>query len=148
MKIQTIGIHSSLHPPRNEMLFETNRDLKIAVVDDQKKLSSVYSRGIEELGYRHVSIFNDGTSLLNTMTTQLLSFDVIIFDYQIPEMSGIEAAKIIREYKRDAKIIIATANGFVKLAAIAAGLSVLSKPFSARQLARCFEEENIKLMLA
>jgi CheY-like chemotaxis protein len=55
-------------------------------------------------------------------------------DYRIPEMNGIEAAKIIQRYKKDTKIILATAFASVKQEAEASGLPFLLKPFSAKQL--------------
>jgi len=125
------------------VLVEANRNLKIAVVDDQNELSEVYSRGIEKLGYQPPSIFNDGTSMVKALTRDRQSFDVIIMDYRIPEMSGIEAAKIIKRYKSDTKIIIATSNDFVKSEAIGAGLSFLLKPFSVEQLAECLERSRL-----
>jgi len=124
------------------MLVESNRNLKIAIVDDQNELSEVYSRGIENLGYSAPSIFNDGTSMVKALTRDRQSYDVIIMDYRIPEMSAIEAAKIIQRYKKDTRIIIATANDLVKLEAIGAGLSFLRKPFSMEQLAECLESPN------
>jgi len=127
---------------KNVMLVEANRNLKIAIVDDQEELSDVYSKGIEKLGYPPPSMFYNGTSMVKALTRDRQSFDVIIMDYQIPEMSGIEAAKIIQRYRKDTKIIIATANDFVKLEAIGAGLSFLLKPFSVEQLAKCLESPN------
>jgi DNA-binding NtrC family response regulator len=124
------------------MLVEPNRSLKIAVVDDQNELSTIYSRGIEALGYLPPSFFNDGTSMIKALTRDRKSYDVIIVDYHIPEMSGVEAAKIIHRYRKDARIIIATSNDFVKFEALEAGLLFLQKPFSAEQLAECLESPN------
>ena len=80
--------------------------------------------------------------MVKALSKDNLSYDVIIIDHQIPEMSGIEAALIIQRYKIDAKIIIATANDFVKLEAIGAGLSFLPKPFSMEQLAESLESSG------
>lgn len=125
------------------VLVEANRNLKIAVVDDQNELSEVYSRGIENLGYPPPAFFNDGTSMVRALTRERQPFDVIIMNYRIPEMSGIEAAKIIQRYKKDTKIIIATSNDFVKVEALGAGLSFLLKPFSVEQLAECLEGSRL-----
>jgi DNA-binding NtrC family response regulator len=124
------------------MLVEANRNLKIAIVDDQEELSDVYSTGIEKLGYPAPSMFYNGTSMVRALTRDRQSFDVIIMDYRIPEMSGIEAAKIIQRYRSETKIIIATANNFVRHEAIMAGFSFLQKPFSAEQLAECLGSPN------
>jgi CheY-like chemotaxis protein len=116
-----------------------NSSLKIAVVDDDRDLSYVYSKILESLGYPNPSIFKDGTSIVKALTVDRQFFDVIIMDYQMPEMNGIEAAKIIQRYQKDTKIIIATAFDAIKQDAAAAGLPLLLKPFSAKQLAKSIE---------
>ncbi len=124
------------------MLVEPNRNLKIAVVDDQNELSEAYSRGIENLGYPTPSFFYNGTSMVKALSRDRQSYDVIIIDYRIPEMSAVEAAKIIQRYRATTRIIIATGSDFVKLEAVGAGLSFLPKPFSMQQLAECLERSD------
>ena len=125
------------------MLAEVNRNLRIAIVDDQKELSFVYSQIIEQLGYQSPSIFNNGTSIVNALAKySRQSFDIVIMDYQMPEMDGIEAAKIIQRYRKDTKVILATALQSVKQEAREAGLPILLKPFSINQLAECLELRN------
>ena len=116
-----------------------NNNLKIAVVEDDKDLSIIYSKFIERLGYPNPSMFQDGTSIINALTRDRQSFDVIIMDYQIPEMNGIEAARIVQRYRKETKIILATGLASVEQDAIAAGLPLLMKPFSAEQLAKSLE---------
>ena len=116
-----------------------NNNLKIAVVDDNKDLSIVYSKIIERLGYPNPSIFKDGTSIVKALTRDRQSFDVIIMDYQMPEMNGIEAARILQRHRTETKIILATGLASVEQDAIAAGLRLIKKPFSAEQLAKSLE---------
>jgi CheY-like chemotaxis protein len=117
------------------MLVEANRNLKIAVVDEQIDIAKLYSNVIEKLGYPSPSIFNDGTSMVRALAENYQSFDVIIMDYLMPEMNGIEAAKIIRRYRKGTKIILATVSSTVEQEANELGIPVLSKPFSSDQLA-------------
>jgi DNA-binding NtrC family response regulator len=125
------------------MLAQANPNLQIAIIDDkEKELSRAYSRVIKELGYPSPSIFNDGRSMINALTRDGRSFDVVIIDYRIPEMSGIEAAKIIQRYRKEMKVIIATGNHFVRQEAIVAGLSFIPKRFSTDQLAECLDSRN------
>jgi CheY-like chemotaxis protein len=42
------------------------------------------------------------------------SFEVILMDYGMPEMNGIEAAKLIKRYRKDTQIVIVTGYDFVK----------------------------------
>ena len=122
---------------------EANNNLKIGVVDDDGDLSDAYSKAIVNLGYPSPSVFNDGTSIVKALIEDHQSFDVIIMDYRIPEMNGIEAAKIIQRYKKDTKIILATAFASVKQETEAAGLPFLLKPFSAKQLQDSLSKETL-----
>jgi CheY-like chemotaxis protein len=124
------------------MLAEANQNLKIAIVDDKKELSIVCSQVIEKLGYPSPSIFNTGTSIVNALTKDRQSFDIVIMDYQMPEMNGIEAAKIIQKYRKDTKIILATALHSIEHEAKKLGLPLLLKPFSIKQLAECLQLRN------
>jgi CheY-like chemotaxis protein len=56
----------------------------------------------------------------------------------MPEMNGIEAAKLIKRYRKDTKIVLATAYN-VKNQALDAGFSFLMKPFSIQEFAKCLE---------
>ncbi len=120
-------------------------NLKIAVVDDDRDMSEVYSRIIERLGYPQPSIFENGASIVKALTADRRSFDVILMDYQMAEMNGIEAAKIIQRNKKDTKIILATAFAPAEKEAIAAGLPFLLKPFSIRQLAESLSKQTLVL---
>lgn len=114
-------------------------DLRIAVVDDEPDLPALYSQVIEKLGYPSPSLFNDGTSIVKALTKDRQSFDIIIMDYRMPEMNGIEAANIIVRYKKNTKIILVSAYDFVKQKAAEAGFPFLMKPFSIQQLGECIE---------
>ena len=84
---------------------QKNNDLKIAIVDDDPDLPLLYSQVIGKLGYKSPSIFNNGTSIVNALSADHLSFDLIIMDYRMPEMNGVEAAKIIHRYRNHTKIL-------------------------------------------
>jgi CheY-like chemotaxis protein len=113
--------------------------LRIAVVDDDPSLPPLYAQSLVKLGYSLPSLFNDGTSIVKSMTKDHQSFDIIMMDYQMPEMNGVEAAKIIQRYKKQTKIILVSGYDFVKQKAVDAGFPFLMKPFSEDQLAECLE---------
>ena len=90
------------------------RDLKIAIVDDEKELTTLYSKVIKKIGCPIPSIFYDGSSIVHAVTKDRQSFDIIIMDYRMPEMNGLEAAKIIKRYRKDTKIILTTAHIYLE----------------------------------
>jgi CheY-like chemotaxis protein len=114
--------------------------MKIAIVDDVEDLGQMISIVLQKLGYPSPSVFHDGTSLVRALMIDHASFDVILMDYRMPEMDGIEAAKIIQRYRKDVKIVIFSAYDFVKEKASEIGIPFLVKPFSMEQLAECLNK--------
>ena len=116
---------------------------RIAIVDDEPDILNAYSQMLSNLGFPKPSLFTTGTALINTLASGDATFDLILMDYRIPEMNGLEAAKIVRRYRPEIKIILATASSSpVEEAALAEGFFFLQKPFSKNTLA-----ENIRRVL-
>lgn len=126
------------------MLTSDKGRLKIAIVDDEKELSDVCSKMLVKMGYSSPSVFNDGTSLIRSIMNDRLSFDVILMDYRMPEMNGIEAAKIVIKLRPQTKIIMITGIDHVKEKAAEIGVLYLQKPFTAKQLAECLNKLKLE----
>jgi CheY-like chemotaxis protein len=114
--------------------------LKIAVVDDERDLADIYSKVVQNFGCPPPSIFHDGASLVRALMADHTNFDIVLLDYSMPEMNGIEAAKIIQRYRKYTKIIVTSGYDFAKEKADEIGVSFLPKPFSARQLAQILDD--------
>src|SRR5579862_5431593 len=125
------------------MLTPDKTSLKIAIVDDEKELADICSKVLVKIGYSSPAVFNDGTSLIRSMMNDKQSYDVILMDYRMPEMNGIEAAKILMRYKPQTKIVMTTGYDFVRQQAADLGIPFLQKPFTMKQLAECLD--NLKL---
>lgn len=76
-------------------------------------------------------------------------YDLIFMDIQMPEMDGIQATRLIREFEKDIqlknpiRIIALTANAMKgdKEACIAAGMNdYMSKPFKPAELSEIMKE--------
>ena len=113
--------------------------LKIAIVEDDPDIRSLLAVMVsQKLGYPAPVVFGDGTSLIRAMTQKGQRFDIIIMDYRMPEMNGIEAAKIIMGHRDNTKIILITGYD-VKDEALRTGLLYLQKPFSIESLTQLLE---------
>lgn len=116
------------------------KSLKIAIVEDDPDIRSLLAVMISrKLRYPAPAVFNDGTSLVRAMTQNSQRFDIIIMDYRMPEMNGIEAARIIMRHRNTTRIILATGYD-VKEEALRTGLLYLQKPFSIDALAYLLEQ--------
>jgi heavy metal response regulator len=109
-------------------------DMKILVVEDEKKVASFIKRGLEEEKYEVVTI-HDGEEGLNTASEK--SFDLIILDVMLPKMDGVTIMKELRARKVLTPVLMLTAKGEVE--DIVAGLDsgsddYLTKPFAFAEL--------------
>ena len=109
------------------------RRKKVLLVDDFPAMSNIMASILEELGFKTIHKATDGyeASLMLKKTT----YDLIISDWNMPKMTGIELLRLVRKDKEISQIpfIMVTANISQEdvVVAIKAGVSeYLVKPFS------------------
>jgi heavy metal response regulator len=118
----------------NKPMARKESDMKILVVEDEKKVASFIKRGLEEEKYEVVTI-HDGEEGLNTASEK--SFDLIILDVMLPKMDGVSIMKELRARKVLTPVLMLTAKNEVE--DIVAGLDsgsddYLTKPFAFAEL--------------
>jgi len=79
------------------------------IVDDSSIIRKVFSKSIEELGFKVIGTAKDGREAINLYTQ--LKPDLVTMDVTMPIMNGIESLKAIRAKYKDAKIIMVTSHG-------------------------------------
>jgi DNA-binding NtrC family response regulator len=112
---------------------------KIAIVDDDPDIRKIFSMIISHLGYSSF-VFESGTSFVRALVKDNLSFDLVLMDYRMPEMNGIEASRIIQSYRPDLKIVLITAYDFVEKEALANGLLYMRKPLSMEAFSKILKQ--------
>jgi DNA-binding NtrC family response regulator len=114
---------------------------KIAIVEDEQALSSIYSLFLEGLGYNAIFVAMSGEEMVRGMVDRKASPDLVVMDYRLPGMNGIETAKRMKELKPAIKVIITTADDSVKAEAMSLGFSFLQKPFALRALSETIDQD-------
>jgi CheY-like chemotaxis protein len=114
--------------------------MNIVIVDDEEDLCSLFQLLVKTLGYKTEFIGHDGKEIVDAVLGGRVSPGLIIMDYRMPTMNGIQAADTIRRVKSDTKIILATADDSVKGEAISPGLYYIQKPFSIQALKSIVEK--------
>lgn len=109
---------------------------KVLVVDDEMHIVHVVAIKLRNNGYEVITA-NDGAEALEL--AQRENPDIIVTDYQMPEMSGLELVKELRgnETTKDIPVILLTARSFAISKEEQKDLEIstcLSKPFSPREL--------------
>lgn len=79
---------------------------KIMLVDDHKVVRTGLKMVLEGAGHEVVAEAGDGLEAVSAASCN--DYDLIIMDYSMPHLTGLEASKKIREVKPDSKILILT----------------------------------------
>ena len=113
--------------------------LKILVADDDTQMQLAVSASLGRAGH-DVSVVGDGRAALHALEEG--SFDVIVSDQRMPEMSGQELLAEVQKRGLDIPFIMITAYGTINQAVQAmqqGAADFITKPFSAEDLERVVE---------
>ncbi len=128
------------HPSNGQREVGKQGIKSVAVVDDEVELCSLFSMIVNRLGYYAECVAYDGDEIVKLVLEDSINPDLILMDYRMPTMNGLQAAERILRFRPEQKIIIATADDTVRHDVISAGLYFLQKPFSISALKRAIEE--------
>lgn len=113
-----------------------NRELTVLVVDDDFMVASIHAELVEETeGFRVAGTAGTGTEALDMVVT--LTPDLLLLDVHLPDMSGLEVLKRLRERGDDVDAIVVTAERdaeYVKGALRGGAAQYLVKPFDLDEL--------------
>jgi DNA-binding response OmpR family regulator len=110
----------------------------ILAVDDEAHILHVVSLKLQNAGFNVITA-NDAEEAFDAATTGGASIDLLITDYQMPGMSGLDLARKLHlePGKKNLPVMMLTAHGLAleQVELGQAGINVcLSKPFSPRDL--------------
>ncbi len=108
--------------------------MKILIVEDEVGISNFLKQGLEEEGYE-VVVASDG--LMGFECFEKETFDLVLLDWMLPKMEGIEVCRLIRSKNTTVPIIFLTAKDTVQetIEGLKAGANdYIKKPFSFHEL--------------
>lgn len=79
----------------------------ILVVDDEEAITGMFKKMLKRLGY-DVTTCESGEEARDLLRSNPKGFDLVITDYAMPRMSGIELAEALREIRPDMPILLCT----------------------------------------
>lgn len=112
----------------------SNKKYKILIVEDNETIRQGVARVIKKMGHEPAA-FPDAESVLNE--TRHADFDILISDYKLPGMNGLELMQHLKQQNPDIEVLMITAFGTIELAveAMQKGASeFIAKPFSPEEL--------------
>jgi two-component system chemotaxis response regulator CheY len=117
-----------------------DKNMNILVVDDFSTMRRIITNVLRQLGFDSISEAEDGAKALQKLESE--SFDFVITDWNMPQMSGLDLIKAIRasedEKIKALPVLMVTAEALQDniIAAAKAGVNnYIIKPFDAQTLA-------------
>ncbi len=121
---------------------------KVLVVDDMMSMRNIVKRSLVEIGYQDIQFAANGEEALEKLKSG--EFGLVLLDWNMPIMSGIEVLRTMRANPAFQKIpvLMVTAEAQMEniMEAVQAGVSdYLVKPFSGQALQEKLEKVFDKL---
>lgn len=144
--------------------------MKLLIAEDESDIALTYKKGLEGRNY-HVTITSNGEECLKFYNEELHRitfdidgesgssnssykslannppFDIVLLDYRMPEINGLDVAKEILSINSHQRIIFASAyvNDELKESAkcLEYAVEFLQKPFSINQLINILEDDKL-----
>lgn len=126
-------------------MFDTK--LKVLVVDDMMTMRKIIMNAIKNLGFNDMVDAVDGAKAWEILTSSYPPIGLIISDWNMPNMTGLELLKKVRadEKLKNLPFVLVTAesNKTQVVEAIKAGVTnYVVKPFTPKVLAQKLEEAH------
>ena len=86
----------------------TTADKIILLADDEIMLRDLLAELLESSGYNVIKVIS-GTEVLRVLTEEI-KVDLIILDYNMPQMNGLDCATEIRKFNKDIPIILSSGS--------------------------------------
>jgi PAS domain S-box-containing protein len=137
------GVIGALSPPATPLTHQGHlqraaapRGAHILYVDDDEMIAFLMERLLQREGYR-VTVFTHAAQALAAVREHTERFDLVITDYNMPGMSGLDFARAVRAVRPDSPVAIT--SGYIseelRVQAPAAGVSeLIYKPNTVEEL--------------
>lgn len=114
---------------------------RILIVDDSKTMTAIVFRILKDAHYADIDCVHDGASALAALRQK--EYDLVITDWQMQPISGVELTKLIRADARLSKvriILITGLHGKDDEAWLDGADGYITKPFEPRDLTEKVED--------
>ena len=114
-----------------------NLDMKVLIVDDFSTMRKIVRSTLKQMGIKNINEADNGKTALKELKKE--KFDLILCDWNMPEMPGIDLLKTLKsdDELKDIPFIMVTAEAQKDniLEAVKAGVNnYIVKPFTAETL--------------
>lgn len=120
-----------------------DKNMKILVVDDFSTMRRIVKNILRQLGFNNILEADDGSTGLDILQKEKI--DMVISDWNMPKMTGLELLKVVRadDALRDIPFLMVTAEAQQEniIEAVKSGVNnYIVKPFTAETLGKKIEQ--------
>jgi len=130
--------------------FSSNQTRRWMLVDDNKDILMMLSAMLEHHTAAAIECHNSPQSALAAFAAEPCAYEVVITDFEMPGMDGVELCRQLLAHSPAQKIILATGSGYFSESATqhAGFAALLNKPFPLTSLQRALEVADIETKAA
>jgi two-component system chemotaxis response regulator CheY len=122
-----------------EVSMATDKNMKILIVDDFSTMRRIMKNVLKQLNFVNIIEADDGSTALETLQREKI--DLVVSDWNMPKMTGLELIKVIRsdDALKHIPFLMVTAEAQQEniIEAVKSGVSnYIVKPFTAETLSQ------------
>lgn len=106
--------------------------MKVLIVDDSRAMRMIVRRTLRQAGYDNITVEEAGNGIEGVAMVAKFGPDLILSDWNMPEMSGLDFLKSLRAAGNSVRFGMVTSEGSMEMrgqAEEAGALFLLTKPF-------------------
>jgi two-component system, chemotaxis family, chemotaxis protein CheY len=108
--------------------------MRILIVDDSRVMRQIVTRTLRQAGFGGHELVEAGNGVEGLQAVQAHSPDLVLSDWNMPEMNGIDMLSALRSSGQDVPFGFVTSEGSAEMvgkAEAAGAMFVITKPFTA-----------------
>lgn len=118
-----------------------NESRHVLLIDDDASVLKISTLMLKRMGYT-ISAYDNPLAALDAVRNDPTAFQIVITDYNMPVMAGLEIAAAVRDLCPDLPVVVTSGNvdDQLRTGAARAGVAeLISKPFTASELSAKIE---------
>ncbi|MBP7460256.1 MAG: response regulator [Candidatus Delongbacteria bacterium] len=137
--IPCTATHTMTNDPENKHIRQGTE--RIAVIDDETAILKTLKSILSNFGYR-ITTFSDSRQALDSLNTDSDLFDLLIIDYSMPHLTGLELIKNLRQQGNQIPVILTSGYISQEIEQTARTIDIneiMTKPISIYRLAEAIQ---------
>jgi CheY-like chemotaxis protein len=144
--LEDVGVSAEIHSESDIPRGTGN----VMVIDDESEIALIEKEMLESLGYRAMS-FDDSRKALDAFTLEPEAFDIIVTDFTMPHLPGLDLVRKVRKIRSDIPVIICSGRFDLLSESMAHDMGIaqrLSKPITVNEMAHAVSAALKKVRFA